>query len=62
MHHKLRFTVSCLLSKAHQNTGKIFFDVQAMVKQLGIPTFFMTLSCADLQWNQLIGIISKLTH
>ena len=31
-----------------------------MVKQLGIPTFFMTLSCADLQWNELIGIISKL--
>ena len=31
-----------------------------MVKQLGIPTFFMTLSCADLRWNELIGIISKL--
>ena len=39
---------------------KNFFEVQAMVKQLGIPTFFMTLSCADLQWNELIGIISKL--
>ena len=31
-----------------------------MVKQLGIPTFFLTLSCADLRWNELISIISKL--
>ena len=31
-----------------------------MVKQLGLPTFFMTLSCADLRWNELVSIISKL--
>ena len=31
-----------------------------MVKQLGLPTFFMTLSCADLHWNELVEIISKL--
>ena len=30
-----------------------------MVKKLGIPTFFMTLSCADLRWNEMIEIISK---
>ena len=24
----------------------------AMVKQLGIPTWFMTLSCADLRWPE----------
>ena len=30
-----------------------------MVKQLGIPTFFMTLSCEDLWWNELVEIISK---
>ena len=39
---------------------KNLFEVLAMVKQLGIPTFFMTLSCADLRWNELIEIISKL--
>ena len=39
---------------------KFIFEVLAMVKQLGLPTFFMTLSCADLRWNQLISIISKL--
>ena len=31
-----------------------------MVKQLGLPTFFMTLGCADLRWNELISIISTL--
>ena len=31
-----------------------------MVKQFGTPTFFLTLSRADLQWNELISIIFKL--
>ena len=31
-----------------------------MIRQLGCPTFFLTFSCADLQWNELISIISKL--
>ena len=31
-----------------------------MVKQLGLPTFYMTLSCADLRWNELISIIATL--
>ena len=35
-------------------------EVLAMVKQLGCPTFFLTLSCADLRWNKLVEIISKL--
>ena len=39
---------------------KFLFEVLAMVKQLGLPSFFMTLSCADLRWNELIAIISKL--
>ena len=36
------------------------FEVLATIKQLGLPTFFMTLSCADLRWNELVSIISKL--
>ena len=36
-------------------------EVLAMVKQLGLPTFFMTLSCVDLRWNELIGSILNLT-
>ena len=30
-----------------------------MVKQLGIPTWFMTLSCADLRWPDLFQIIAR---
>ena len=36
------------------------YDVLAMVKQLGLPTFFLTLSCADLRWKELMQIISRL--
>ena len=30
---------------------KKIIEVLAMIKQLGIPTYFMTLSCAYLWWN-----------
>ena len=38
------------------------YDVLAMVKQLGLPTFFLTLSCADLRWEELVLIIGKLNN
>ena len=31
-----------------------------MVKQLGIPKYFLTLPCADLRWEELPYIINKL--
>ena len=33
-----------------------------MVKQLEIPTYFLTSSCADLRWGVLIYIINKLNN
>lgn len=39
---------------------KVKSEVLAMAKQLGIPTFFFTLSCADLRWNEILIIIRKL--
>ena len=39
---------------------RFLFEVLGMVKQLDLPTFFMTLSCADLRWNELVEIITKL--
>ena len=33
-----------------------------MVKQLGIPTYFLTLPCADLRWEELPYIINKLKN
>ena len=38
---------------------KFMFEVIAMVQQLGIPTWFMTLSCADLRWPELFHILSR---
>ena len=39
---------------------KFLHQFLMMVKQLGTPTFFLTLSCADLRWNELISIVFKL--
>ena len=33
-----------------------------MIKQLGIPTYFLTLSSADLRWEELPYIINKLNN
>ena len=40
---------------------KFLFDLLAMVRQFGCPTFFMTLSSADLRWNELVSIISDIS-
>ena len=37
-------------------------EVLAIVKQLVIPTYFLTLSCADLRWDELPHIINKLNN
>ena len=39
---------------------RTFYDLLAMVRQLRIPTFFFTLSSADLKWPNMIQIISQL--
>ena len=36
------------------------YKVIAMIKQLGPPSWWMTLSCADLRWNEIYKILSKL--
>ena len=38
---------------------QFLYDILAMVKQLRIPTSFLTLSCADLKWEELPYIIDK---
>ena len=35
-------------------------EVIAMVKQLGIPTWFMTLSCAHLRWPELFQLLARI--
>ena len=38
---------------------KFMYEVIAMVQQLGIPTWFLTL-CADLRWNEFFHILSRI--
>ena len=38
---------------------KCMHEVMVMAKQLGVPTFFLTLSCADLRWNDVFYATSK---
>ena len=37
----------------------VFHDVLAMQRQIGIPTWFLTLSAADLQWPDVIISIAR---
>ena len=39
---------------------KFMEGVMVMIKQLGILTFFLNLSFADLWWNELTSIMSKI--
>lgn len=45
-------------SPAYWKTEKS--NVMAMIRQLGIPTFFITLSAAETKWMELIVILKKL--
>jgi hypothetical protein len=38
---------------------KCMFDLLAMVRQLGVLTWFLTLSSADLRWTEIIKIITQ---
>ncbi|XP_066927184.1 uncharacterized protein [Clytia hemisphaerica] len=39
---------------------RFLYETLAMVKQLGLPTWFMSFSCADLRWPEIIEIIQKI--
>ena len=41
---------------------QFLYNILAMVKQLGIPTYFLTLPCADLRWEELPYIINILNN
>ena len=38
---------------------RTFYDLLAMIRQLGTPTWFFTLSAADLKWRDVIQTITK---
>jgi len=38
---------------------KVFYDVLAMVRQLGCPTWFISLSAADHHWPELLRLLAS---
>ncbi|MCG8622659.1 MAG: helitron helicase-like domain-containing protein, partial [Proteobacteria bacterium] len=38
---------------------KMFYEVLAMIRTLGIPTWFLTLSAADMKWPEVIQSIAR---
>ena len=38
---------------------RTFYDLLAMVRQLGTPTWFLTLTAADMKWPDLISVIAR---
>ena len=42
-----------------KRTPAYWKHILTMVKQLGILTYFLTLSCADLRWKELPYVINK---
>jgi DNA replication protein DnaC len=38
---------------------KVMYDVLGMIRQLGLPTWFLTLSAADMQWPDVIQTIAR---
>jgi len=37
---------------------KLFYKVLAMIRQLGIPTWFITFRAADMRWREVIQAIA----
>ena len=46
----------CASPPYYQHT---FYDLLAMIRQLGTPTWFFTLSAADMKWPDMIQTIAK---
>ena len=38
---------------------KVHYDVLAMIRQLGIPTWFLTLSATDMKWPDVLQTIGR---
>ena len=43
----------------HRNYQCTFYELLAMIRQLGMPTWFFTLSAADVKWSDMTQTIAK---
>ena len=56
------FSFLCSVKETSAYWKRFSYNVLAMVKQLSISTYSLTLSCANLGWEELLYIISKLKN
>ena len=56
------FSLMSWVQGAPEYCSLFLCDVLAMVKQLGIPAYFLALSLADLRWEELPHFINKLNN
>ena len=47
------------MSEGHLPISKVMYIVLAMIRPLGLPTWFFTLSAADVQWPDVIQTIAR---
>ena len=53
------FSFMSSVKETAANWRQFLHDVLAMIKQLGLPTCFLAISCADLRWEELQYIITS---
>ena len=56
------FSFTSLVKGTPAYWKQFLYGTLAMVKQLGIPIYFLALSCTDLRWEELPYIIEKLNN
>ena len=63
LHHLVRSDQAYKLFKNVRGSPaywqSLFYDILAMMSQLGTPTWFFTLSAADMQWPDMIQTIAR---
>ena len=63
LHHLVRSDQAYKLFKNVRGSPtywqSLFYDILTMMSQLGTPTWFFTLSAADIQWPDMIQTISR---
>ena len=55
------FSFTSLVKRTPAHWKPFLYHELAVVKQLGIPTFFFIFSCADLRWEELPYIVTNET-
>lgn len=66
LHNMVRLDEGYYIFRSLRNSPPYFEarkkDLFAMIRQLGLPTWFMSLSAADTRWHDLLNILSQINN